>query len=135
MNSYSPTDVGKGWNKNIKPDKKPGNNNADKEMSTFDLYVCKDCNPKYSYCYAKYYSYSPDSYVAIAPPAAGSTYYVIVYARNGSGTFTLKATSYKCSVNNPVIAASSGAFMYSLAAGDSGTGSDIPVPTAEFVSN
>jgi hypothetical protein len=108
--------------------------------STFDLYVFKDCNPKNSYCSTRYYSYGPNSYVSIASPSSGSTYYVMVFARSGSGTYNLKMNSYKCtsSGGTPIIASSksdvntqaSGA---SAGADDTGSGSEVSAPSAEFV--
>jgi len=105
--------------------------------STFDLYVFKDCNPKNSYCNTRYYSYGPNSYVSITPPASGSTYYVMVYARSGSGNYNLKMNSYKCS-NTPIIVASTadaGTTLNAASAGteDTGSGSEVSAPTADFV--
>ena len=134
ITSSVPCGVGKGLNKNIKSVGNSGNSNVCQGISSFDLYVCKDCNPKYSRCYAKYYSYGPNSYVSITPPKAGSTYYVMVYARSRSETYTLKTNSYRCSGKASNTAASAGSVMYYSAAEGSGAGSEIPVPTAKFVS-
>ncbi|PKL59639.1 MAG: peptidase S8/S53 subtilisin kexin sedolisin, partial [Methanomicrobiales archaeon HGW-Methanomicrobiales-4] len=134
MNSFGSSGIGKGLEKNDKSDKKSEYRYVSKGSATFDLYVFKDCNPKYSYCYGEKYSYGPNSYVSITNPIAGSTYYVMVYARNGSGTYNLQANSYKCSGNTPIIAASAPSVRYSSVAEDSGTGPAVPAPTAEFVS-
>ena len=91
-------------------------------VTAFDLYIFKDCNPKNSYCYTRYYSSGPNSYVSIPSPTAGSTYFVMIYARSGSGTYNMKMNSYKCS-NTPVIVASA----------QSGVGHEVPAPSAEFV--
>ena len=48
---------------------------------------------------------------------------------------TCRRNSYKCQENTPIIAASAQSVRYSSLAEDSGTGSDVPVPAAEFVSN
>lgn len=105
--------------------------------STFDLYIFKDCNPKTSRCTTNYYSYGPNSYAAINSPSIGSIYYVMVYARSGSGTFNLKMNSYKCSGGDtPIIAASSGGTsQISASSQDASTVSapEVPAPTAEFV--
>ena len=90
----------------------------------FDIYVFKDCNPKHSYCNTGYYSRGPDPYVSINNPSSGSTYYVMVYARSGSGTYALKMNSYKCAGDTPIIAAS---------VGNAGTQSQVQAPAAEFV--
>jgi thermitase len=135
IKSYGSSGVGNGLNKMDKPDKKTGYSYVSKGFSTFDIYIFKDCNPKYSYCNVKKYLYGPDSYVSIAPPTAGSTYYAMVYARSGSGTYNLEANSYKCSGNTPIIAASAQSVRYSSVAEDSGSGPEVPVPAAEYVSN
>lgn len=101
--------------------------------STFDLYVFKDCNPKYSSCNTRYYSYGPNSYVSITPPAAGSTYYVMVYARSGSGNYNLKMNSYKCSNTPIIVAAAAPGSLSSAAAEDTGSGSEVSAPTADIV--
>lgn len=106
--------------------------------STFDLYVFKDCNPKSSACSSKYYSYGPNSFISVANPSSGSYYYAMIYARSGSGTFNLKMNSYKCiGGDTPIIAASVGAdSVGSTASGDTqdtGAGSEVSAPTAEFI--
>jgi|GEM_PF-632038 len=106
--------------------------------STFDLYVFKNCNPKNSYCNTRYYSYGPNSYVSITPPASGATYYVMVYARSGNGNYNLKMNSYKCSGNTPIIVASSADAgtpfsTASVETEDTGSGSEVSAPTADFV--
>jgi len=105
--------------------------------STFDLYVFKDCNPQNSYCNTRYYSYGPNAYVSVAPPSSGSTYYVMVYARSGSGNYNLKMNSYKCGGTTPIIVASAGmdATMStaSAASDDTGSGSEVSAPSAEIV--
>lgn len=135
MNSYGSSGVGKGLDKIDKSGKNAGFSFASKGSSTFDLYVFQDCNPKNSYCTVKKYAYGPNSYVSIPFPTTSSTYYVMVYARSGSGTFNLQANSYKCSGNTPIIAASAQTVRYSSVVEDSGPGSEVTAPTAEFVSN
>ena len=109
----------------------------------FDLYVFKDCNPQNSYCYTKYYSKGPDAYVSIANPQSGSTYYVMIYSRSGSGTYNLRMNSYKCYGNTPIIVASSPVYAASksmtVSAAGAGIGTDtsqsdsVSPPEAEFV--
>jgi len=75
---------------------------------TFDLYAFKDCNPKNASCDTEFFAYGPETFLSIDSPISGSTYYVMIYARLGSGTYNLKMNSYKCSgnrqnVNNPPI--------------------------------
>ncbi len=94
--------------------------------SLFDLYISKDCNPKTSGCTTRYYSRGPNSYVSVASPSTGSIYYVMVYARSGSGTFDLKMNSFKCTGSSPIIASAS-------SVQDMGSGSEVTPPTAEFV--
>ncbi len=110
----------------------------------FDLYVFKDCNPQYSYCNTNYYANGPNAYVSISNPQRGSTYYVMVYARSGSGTYNLRMNSYKCYGDTPIIVASAPVYAstasvdYSSAGSGSGAdtavSSSIAAPTAEFVS-
>ncbi|MFH0966093.1 MAG: S8 family peptidase [Methanobacteriota archaeon] len=133
MNSFGSSGIGKGLDKNDKFDKKSEYRYISKGSSSFDLYLFKDCNPKYSYCYGEKYSYGPNSYVSITNPIAGSTYYAMVYARSGSGTYNLQANSYICSGNTPIIAASAQSVRYSSGADNSGTGPAVSAPTAEFV--
>jgi hypothetical protein len=103
--------------------------------STFDLYVFKDCNPKNSRCTTRYYSNGPNSHVSVTSPSTGSTYYVMVYARSGSGTFDIKMNSYKCtSGNEPIIMAVSGVnTQVSAASQDNGSESEVSPPTADFI--
>lgn len=112
--------------------------------STFDLYVFKNCNPRNSHCNTNYYSYGPNSYVSIANPTPGATYYVMAYARSGSGTFNLKMNSYKCTGGNtPIIVASAPDVLASVDTGyesaGTGTGADttlstsVTAPTALYV--
>lgn len=112
--------------------------------SIFDLFVFKDCNPKNSKCNTNYYSYGPNSYVSIANPTPGSTYYVMANARRGSGTYSLKMNSYKCtSGDTPIIVAAAPDVLASVETGyesaGTGTGADtasstsVTAPTAEFV--
>jgi hypothetical protein len=107
--------------------------------SSFDLYVFKDCNPKNSYCSTRYYSHGPNSYVSVVSPSSGSTYYVMVFARSGSGNFNLKMNSYKCTPggDTPIIAAVSDANNQvsgaSAGAEDTGSGSEVTAPSAEFI--
>lgn len=69
----------------------------------FDLYIYKDCNPGYRGCYAPYAdtSTSSNAYVGISYPTTGSTYYAQVYAKQGSGYYTLTCRSYTGS--DPVV--------------------------------
>ena len=107
------------------------NNNYCTSPPIIDIYVCKNCNPKNSRCYASYYARGPDAYTAITKPTPGSTYYVMLYARSGSGIYNLQMNSYKCGGDTPTIIASADR-------GISTGGTDenippIPVPSAEFV--
>ena len=88
----------------------------------FDMYVCKDCNPKNSACSAQYSSIGPDPSITIDRPVTGSIYYVMIYARKGSGPYNLNMKSYKCQGDTPIIVAST-----------RGTGRDITLPIVEFV--
>jgi len=109
----------------------------------FDIYVFKDCNPQYSYCNTNYYANGPNAYVSISNPQRGSTYYVMVYARSGSGTYNLRMNSYKCFGDTPIIVASapvvatSSTVAYSSAGTGSGADtsvtSSVQAPSAEFV--
>lgn len=109
----------------------------------FDLYVFKDCNPQYYYCNTNYYANGPNAYVSISNPQRGSTYYVMVYARSGSGTYNLRMNSYKCYGETPIIVAaapvyaSSGSYDYTSAGTGTGTdtavSSSVSAPEAEFV--
>ncbi|PWR69616.1 S8 family peptidase [Methanospirillum lacunae] len=134
MNSFGMSNPGKGSIKNDKNDKKSGYSFVGKDSAVFDLYICKDCNPKYSYCTAYRYASGSNSYVSITHPTAGSTYYALVYARSGSGTFNLQTNSYKCPDNPPGITASAQSVADSSRSGDSGSNSDVQIPQAEFVS-
>jgi len=64
----------------------------------FSLYVYKDCDPRYYNCVATRADTSSGSYkyVGITYPTTGSRYYALVYAKGGSGSYTLQARSYKC---------------------------------------
>ncbi len=66
--------------------------------SDFSLYVYKDCDPRYSNCAATRADTSSGSnkYVGITYPSTGSRYYALIYAKNGSGAYTLHARSYRC---------------------------------------
>lgn len=109
----------------------------------FDIYVFKDCNPQYSYCYTNYYANGPNAYVSISNPQPGSTYYVMVYARSGSGTYNLRMNSYKCYGEPPIIVASSPVYASTATVSyeSAGTGSgvdtavtsSVAAPSAEFV--
>lgn len=112
--------------------------------SLFDFYVFKDCNPKNSQCNTNYYSYGPNSYVSVANPSRGSTYYLMAYARNGSGTYNLKMNSYKCSGGDtPIIVASVPDVMGTVQTGyesagtrtgdDTAMSASVTPPSAEFV--
>ncbi len=62
----------------------------------FDLYIYKDCNPSNYRCSANYAdtSRSSNSYVGVTNPQVGSIYYAQVYAKSGSGAYTLTCRSY-----------------------------------------
>ena len=62
----------------------------------FDLYAFKDCNPKDESCNTEFFAYGPDSFISIDSPTTKSTYYLMIYARLGSGTYHLKMNSYQC---------------------------------------
>jgi hypothetical protein len=64
----------------------------------FSLYIYKDCDPRYQNCRATRADTSSGSYkyVGITYPTTGSRYYAMVYAKGGSGAYTLQARSYKC---------------------------------------
>jgi len=57
----------------------------------------------------------------------------MVYARSGSGTFALKATSYTCEGNVPGSSQISGKGMYAASAGNAGTVREVALPSAQFV--
>lgn len=104
--------------------------------SAFDLYIFKDCNPRFSYCNTRHYAYGPNAYVSVAPPSSGSTYYAMIFARSGSGNFNLKMNSYKCGTgggDTPIVAASAGMESQMTGAEDTGSGSQVSAPSAEFV--
>jgi len=103
--------------------------------STFDLYIFKDCNPKNSRCNTRYYSYGPNSHVSVLNPSTGSIYYVMIHARAGSGTYNLKMNSYMCtSGDDPIIMASSDENIQKFEVSqDSGVGSEVSSPTADFI--
>lgn len=108
-------------------------NNKKSTTPAFDLYVCENCNPKYSLCYAKYSSQYPNNYVSITPPKAGSSYYLMIYARKGSGSFTLKANSYQCSGVASMQSVSQGQNTYSVFGKDTSLNPGVQVPWAQFV--
>ncbi|HWQ67830.1 MAG TPA: hypothetical protein VN372_13310 [Methanospirillum sp.] len=66
--------------------------------TNFALYIYKDCDPRYGSCRAIRADTSSGSskYVGVTYPTAGSRYYAQVYARGGSGSYSLYARSYKC---------------------------------------
>ena len=74
-----------------------------------DLYVYKNCDPRYSRCTALYADTSTGSgaYVGIPYPEVGAKYYVQVYAKSGSGPFRLTARSYTAT-ETPIIMMSAG---------------------------
>ncbi|HOJ97203.1 MAG TPA: S8 family serine peptidase [Methanospirillum sp.] len=109
------------------------NNNACAGSSVFDLYVCRDCNPQNSRCYANYYAYGPNAYTSITKPASGSTYFVMIYATSGNGMYDLQMNSYKCAGNTPIIVASTEQGMQMAGTESGAYPSSIPVPSAEFV--
>jgi hypothetical protein len=61
-----------------------------------DLYIYKNCDPRYSRCNAMYADTSSGSgaYVGIPRPEVGAKYYAQVFAKRGSGPFRLIARSY-----------------------------------------
>ena len=61
-----------------------------------DLYVYKNCDPRYSRCKALYADTSSGSgaYVGIPYPEIGAKYYVQVYAKRGAAPFRVIARSY-----------------------------------------
>ncbi len=66
--------------------------------TNFDLYIYKDCDPRYDNCYAPYADTADGSnaYVGVANPSTGSTYYAQVYAKQGSGAYSLLCRSFDC---------------------------------------
>lgn len=108
-------------------------NNACAGSSVFDLYVCRDCNPQNSRCYASYYAYGPNAYTSVQQPSSGSTYFVMVYARSGNGVYTLRMNSYKCPRNTPIIVASAEQGIQMTGTESGSSAPSIPVPSAEFV--
>ena len=112
--------------------------------TNFDIYVFKDCNPQYSYCNTNYYARGPNPYVSIGNPSRGSTYYVMIYARSGSGSYNIRMNSYKCFQTTPIIVASApitaASVEYDFTTAGTGTGADTAVtsavsaPSANFVS-
>lgn len=66
--------------------------------SAYALYIYKDCDPRSQTCTATKADTSDGSnkYVGITSPATGSKYYALVYAKSGSGSYTLTTRSYKC---------------------------------------
>ena len=115
-----------------KQEKSRENNNSCTSAPVIDMYVCKDCNPKNSRCYTNYYVYSPDTYSSITQPSAGSTYFVMIYARSGSGIYNLQMNSYKCERNTPVIVASA-KHGTNIIPDNERHDSSVPVPAAEFI--
>jgi len=119
-------------------DDTPAASSSSSSSPTFDLYIFKDCNPKNYRCNTNYYSYGPNSHVSIASPSTGSIYYAMIYARSGSGTFTMNMKSYKCtSGDNPIIAAISSAIsgddsQASTSVDDTRSGSEVSAPTADI---
>jgi hypothetical protein len=108
---------------------------ASKGTSVFDLYVFKDCNPKNSQCSTRYFSRGPNSYISVANPSTGSIYYVMAYARSGSGTFTITMNSYKCTGDDtPIIAASADSVSLVSSEGkEIEPVNEVSAPDAEFV--
>lgn len=111
--------------------------------SNFDVYVFKDCNPQRYRCNTNYYANGPNAYVSVSNPSRDSTYYVMVYARSGSGTYNLRMNSYKCYGDSPVIVASAPIVASSYGYGATGSGTtstdtamsnSVSAPSAEFVS-
>ena len=64
----------------------------------FDLYIYEGTSPR-SGGFADFADIGTGSgaYVGISYPQVGSTYYAQVYAKNGSGTYTLTCRTYTCS--------------------------------------
>lgn len=94
--------------------------------SDFSLYVYKDCDPRYSNCAAVRADTSSGSnkYVGITYPTTGSKYYALIYAKGGSGAYSLYARSYKC--NNDVIVMMSQPNMVSMMS----TATDVSAPVS-----
>jgi hypothetical protein len=92
----------------------------------FSLYVYKDCDPRYYNCVATRADTSSGSYkyVGITYPTTGSRYYALVYAKGGSGSYTLQARSYKC--QDDVIVMMSQPDMVSMMS----TASDVSAPVS-----
>ena len=74
-----------------------------------DLYVYKNCDPRYSRCNALYADTSSGSgaYVGIPYPEIGAKYYVQVYAKRGAAPFRVIARSY-AETDAPIIMMSVG---------------------------
>ena len=74
-----------------------------------DLYVYKNCDPRYSRCKALYADTSAGSgaYVGVPYPEIGAKYYTQVYAKRGSAPFRIIARSYTES-ETPIIMMSVG---------------------------
>jgi hypothetical protein len=70
----------------------------------FNLYVYKDCDPRTGWCPVLYTDTkrSSNAYIGIENPSAGSTYYVLVYAQESGGSYTLKSRSYQCQADQTI---------------------------------
>lgn len=108
----------------------------------FDIYVFRDCNPKYADCNTNYHAQGPDAYVSIPNPYRGSTYYVMIYAHNEGGQYTIRMNSYTCYGEMPIIIASPSGersdtvmdpMTKPLTITDTAQIQSVPAPTAEFV--
>lgn len=100
--------------------------------SDFTLYIYKDCDPRYYYCKATKADISTgaNKYVGIPYPTTGSRYYAQVYAKSGSGTYSLNARSYNCH-DDIIVMMSQQPEMVSMMS----TASDISAPASIFAKN
>lgn len=64
----------------------------------FDLYIYQHNDPRHYGNYADYADTGSgsDAYVGISYPSTGATYYAQVFAKRGSGHYTLTCRSYTC---------------------------------------
>jgi len=86
-----------------------------------DMYIYKNCDPRYSRCTALYAdtSFGSGAYVAIPYPEVGAKYYVQIHAKQGFGPFRVIARSYT-SNDAPIIM---------MSAGELFTAMNVPSPT------
>jgi hypothetical protein len=74
-----------------------------------DMYIYKNCDPRYTRCTALYADTSLGSgaYVGIPYPEVGAKYYVQIHAKQGSGPFRVIARSYT-DYDTPIVMMSAG---------------------------